>query len=83
MGPEERGFQRIQRGSDSLESLINGLCAGEGLQAARANSPEATDRQGQPSPATSLFPGAGRTLPWEVRWDGDWPLAFSYRPVSM
>ncbi|EOA93397.1 Limbic system-associated membrane protein [Anas platyrhynchos] len=27
MGPEERGFQRIQRGSDKLESLINGLPA--------------------------------------------------------
>lgn len=30
MGPEEHSFQRIQCGSDKLESLINGISAGKG-----------------------------------------------------
>lgn len=61
MGPEEHGFQRIQRGSDRLESLINGLCASEGPGAARASSPEAMARQSQPSPAISILP---QPMPW-------------------
>lgn len=39
MGPEERSFQRIQHGSDRLESLINGFSAGEGLGGRECQQP--------------------------------------------
>lgn len=63
MGPEERGFQRIQRGSDKLESLINGLLAGEGSCPAvsgggEEKEPPLPSHQHQAPPCTTTKPSS-------------------------
>lgn len=63
MGPEERGFQRIQRGSDKLESLINGLPAGEGSCPAvsgggEEEEPPFLSHQHQTPPCTTIKPSS-------------------------
>lgn len=63
MGPEERGFQRIQCGSDKLESLINGLLAGEGSCPAvsgggEEKEPPLPSHQHQAPPRTTIKPSS-------------------------
>lgn len=63
MGPEERGFQRIQRGSDKLETLINGLPAAEGSCPAvsgggEEKEPHFPSHQHQAPPCTTIKPSS-------------------------
>jgi len=77
MGPEERGFQRIQRGSDRLESFINGLSAGRGGEAGSAAGRRCgcpTMARQPPGSAARAPPGHGSqpaSLPSSPRaWNG-------------
>lgn len=66
MGPEEHGFQRIQRGSDRLEGLINGLCASKGRrQRVPAAQRPRSGRASPPHPAAPCHsPCPGATEPF-------------------